>query len=265
MKTKAFTLIELLVVIAIIALLMSILMPALQAARDQAKGIMCQSNMGNLIKAWLMYKDDNNDRLISANAGTYGWYRDRVTSYSTELYLQEQEGIRRGLLYPYVGKTINTYRCPADARKFMTGQFTFRSYSIAGGANGVESTGSASWQIVPCMKYSEIKRPAEKFIFIEESDPRGMNGGSWVMRPVTRTWVDPFAIWHSKSRSTLAFADGHPEMRRWRSQGLIKWCNQACWEPWNFAFYRVPDASDPVEMEEFEYMLKTYPYKSTYQ
>ncbi len=50
-----FTLIELLVVIAIIAILMAILMPALRAAKDQARRVHCVSNVKILSLAWLMY------------------------------------------------------------------------------------------------------------------------------------------------------------------------------------------------------------------
>ncbi|MBW3022266.1 prepilin-type N-terminal cleavage/methylation domain-containing protein, partial [Candidatus Woesearchaeota archaeon] len=45
MKPKAFTLIELLVVIAIIAILMAVLMPALQRVKNQAKGTVCVQNL----------------------------------------------------------------------------------------------------------------------------------------------------------------------------------------------------------------------------
>ena len=61
MKRRGFTLIELLVVIAIIAILMAVLMPALNIARDQARRIQCISNVKSLTLAWLLYKDDYDD------------------------------------------------------------------------------------------------------------------------------------------------------------------------------------------------------------
>ena len=56
---RAFTLIELLVVISIIALLIGILLPALGAARESARGAVCQSNMRNVSTAFYSYAADN--------------------------------------------------------------------------------------------------------------------------------------------------------------------------------------------------------------
>ena len=59
-KRRGFTLVELLVVIAIIALLMSILTPALGRVRKQAKAVLCQSNMRQWCAIFTMYTDDFN-------------------------------------------------------------------------------------------------------------------------------------------------------------------------------------------------------------
>lgn len=61
---RAFTLVELLVVIAIIALLMSILMPALARVRSQAKAVLCLSNLKQMGGAFAMYLDDNDNTFM---------------------------------------------------------------------------------------------------------------------------------------------------------------------------------------------------------
>src|SRR5437764_7213284 len=62
-KHKGFTLIELLVVIAIIAILASLLLPALAKAKTKAQGIYCLNNTHQLMLAMIQYTHDHNDFL----------------------------------------------------------------------------------------------------------------------------------------------------------------------------------------------------------
>ncbi|MHC4131975.1 MAG: type II secretion system protein [Planctomycetota bacterium] len=73
MKKKAFTLVELLVVIAIIALLMSILMPALAQVRAIAHRVLCGTNLAGIGKAMLVYANDNNERYPRAGGRRSVW------------------------------------------------------------------------------------------------------------------------------------------------------------------------------------------------
>jgi prepilin-type N-terminal cleavage/methylation domain-containing protein len=66
MRKKGFTLIELLVVIAIIALLLSILMPALQKTKAIAMQIVSTSNLRTLTLCWYLYAEDNDGKLVRA-------------------------------------------------------------------------------------------------------------------------------------------------------------------------------------------------------
>lgn len=73
-KTRFFTLVELLIVIAIIAILASLLLPALNKAKQKAHGIVCVNNLKTLGQIYAMYTTDFNGWFPYATNGTWGWH-----------------------------------------------------------------------------------------------------------------------------------------------------------------------------------------------
>ncbi len=249
MARRGLTLVELIVVTAIVALLLGLIFPALVRVRNQAQGTVCMQNMRTLALGWLLYKDANDDYIVGGDVdGPFDWVKG--PSGTGTVLECKKEGIRQGALFPYVGNSVDVYSCPADGRKRTSGiAIAFRSYSIAGGANGEPWQGT----YVQATKYSDIARPSAKYVFIEESDPRGWNQGSWVLDPQSNTqWVDPLAIWHSRTRSAMAYADGHTEIHQWVDRSTIKMSQ-------NQEFYcTVPEN----EGQDLRFMVGGFPQKS---
>lgn len=84
MKRKnGFTLIELLVVIAIIALLMSILVPSLQKAKEMARRVICGNNMRQVGQVEMLYAADFRDKLIPRYVSRAEWAAGAAENYKT--------------------------------------------------------------------------------------------------------------------------------------------------------------------------------------
>ena len=250
MKKGAFTLIELLVVIAIIAILMAVLMPALNTAKDQARRIHCISNVKNLTLAWLLYKDDNDDRLVGGHPArsTDAWMLGPQGNDPDPLE-KAKEGLRRGKLFEYA-KKVELYECPSDERRKRANQLAYGSYSVAGGMNGEEK----EWSNRAVFTYGEIPHPAGKLVFVEEIDPRGYNMGSWVMNREGTSWIDPLAIWHSRSKGVMSYADGSAIIHTWVNKSTIDLATRAAWGDQG-VFNFTPPAG---ERDDIEFMHKGY-------
>jgi len=105
---KGFTLIELLVVIAIIALLLAILMPALQRVRKQARAVACQSHLKQWCIVWSMYLDDHDGGAVDPYAawGPNSAFKMTTGSYGVNGWVCNP-AMATGDLYPSRGEPVN--------------------------------------------------------------------------------------------------------------------------------------------------------------
>ncbi len=229
---KGFTLIELLVVISIIALLISILMPALNMAREQGKRAVCLSNLRSLGVIWMMYADDNEDRMVNAMTTPIqdvgmGMFREFEFDSSHPLYQNYFHGpswvgwwddkndieaqmktIEVGLLYPYC-QVANLYRCPTGK------QGEVRTYSIGDSMNGYDGFRSVGG--ITLKKLSSVRSPSARMVFIDEGHA---TPESWTVCPHEASWWDPIPIRHNIG-TNLSFADGHSEYWKWVDERTI--------------------------------------------
>ena len=178
MQNRKFTLIELLIVIAIIAILASMLLPALNKAKIVAKNAKCKSNLKMRGGSFIMYATDNGDFLLSygnmsarettecgaaapANAD-YLYYPHRIQSYVGMTGLKKGQWSAMPAKYQESGKTV--FHCPGNT--IAMGRIVIPEevhyglprYGVGGDTNGTKGTAG----YVYFGKVTQIKRPSEK-------------------------------------------------------------------------------------------------------
>ncbi len=246
--TKAFTLIELLVVIAIIAILVSVIIPALSKAKQLAAAAVCLANEGQLIKAYILYADNNDSFITDGDTALksatnpdppgHSSYNRPEGNITVHNWVGEPEddnlsvddkvrGFEVGGLWPYI-EAPGTYNCPVDKRyrdinENGYGINGYRTYSI-GKPLSKRYPGSPGEVESEISKFSEFVSPGNKVVFLEETEEQyGWNNRTWNMSlSLSATnWGDPFAILHNGS-STFAYADGHADRHKWTDKYMIE-------------------------------------------
>ena len=206
-KRAAFTLIELLVVIAIIAVLMAILMPTLNRAKEQGKRTACLNNLKQLTMAWILYADDNNDKIVSANTGredAWAIWRGRSASEAVQI-----DGLKSGLLYGFCPE-IKLYKCPTGIRGELV------TYAIVDSLNGADSIPGTKELMI--YRKSQIKRQAERIVFLDEGR---LSPNSWTIWYNQERWWDQISARHGDG-TNFSFVDQHSEYWKWNDPRTIE-------------------------------------------
>lgn len=220
---RAFTLIELLVVVAIVALLASMLVPSLSAARERARLSVCASNVRQVNLANLIYAHENGGR---ACPGALDFMHNLHRWHGVREHANEAFDPARGPLVPYLGPEGAIRRCPSF-RGFLTsggaafelgnGGYGYNNAFVGRQLRHVFGDYFAIESDTGGVQMDRITNPAETVSFADtafaSSDLIEYSFAEPRFQPTTAYRSDPSIHFRHRGGANVAWSDGHVDKR----------------------------------------------------
>ena len=201
-----FTLIELLVVIAIIAILASMLLPALGKAKEKARSISCTANLKQLGTGMRLYADDHDGALPNPALRVDNPHSARWCNVIRD-YVNGAVDVFKCTSAPDNIRTIHGPNVLFGKPSYGMNVFLYQKSPLTTGANYKLSNGDWAY-----MRYRQIEQPTDCVVLGDTENPRSGANNSQFLYPYLGTSPSTYGgkLTHRHNEGgNFAFADGH--------------------------------------------------------
>jgi prepilin-type N-terminal cleavage/methylation domain-containing protein/prepilin-type processing-associated H-X9-DG protein len=235
LPAKGFTLIELLVVIAIIAIVASMLLPALAKAKAKASTIYCQNNLKNLGQATYMYAQEYNDYIPRDTFGSQQFFASKFSPYVGGPQIPANREGDVNYIYNVFAK-IPVYQCPGVKQVKKPGIDPYVLMYTINSMDWLFFAQTKTYRGVATSRLSDVPGGASQVVYMMEINhlggvqPKGF--GEWDIWNPDQATFNKRGVANSQPRmirandkrhnlgTTVVFLDGHSERRKLTARDL---------------------------------------------